>query len=174
MLELSDIQGIVVRGYHTTNARYSFLSFGSTESAREWVGEAAKLVTDAQEWQARPQFCVNIALSYAGLERLGLAVESLSSFPIEFREDLAKRAGTLGDEGASAPEHWEGGLGTRDVHALAIIHSNNSDHIQEQTDVLSDLADSLVTSRRSLTGTLPASTATANISGTGTDSPPSP
>ena len=61
---------------------------------------------------------VSVALTYHGLEALGVPQDSLDSFAWEFRQGMAARAKALGDTGESSPEHWETPLGTSDVHVV--------------------------------------------------------
>jgi Dyp-type peroxidase family len=63
-------------------------------------------------------FSVNLAFTWTGLQALGIDKETLASFPEVFRDGMAARAGRLGDTGDSAPERWDGWLGSRDVHGL--------------------------------------------------------
>ena len=65
---------------------------------------------------------VTVALTYPGLQALGVPQESLDSFAPEFRQGMAARAAELGDVGESSPANWEKPLGTADVHvALAAL-----------------------------------------------------
>ena len=50
---------------------------------------------------------VSVALTYQGLEALGVPQDSLDSFAWEFQQGMAARAKALGDTGESSPEHWE-------------------------------------------------------------------
>ena len=59
---------------------------------------------------------VTVALTYQGLQALGVPQESLDSFAPEFRQGMAARAAELGDVGDSGPANWEKPLGTPDVH----------------------------------------------------------
>ncbi len=59
---------------------------------------------------------INIAFSHSGLKALEIDGRTLASFPEAFREGMAARAGRLGDTGSSAPENWDGELGSRDIH----------------------------------------------------------
>ena len=63
----------------------------------------------AQAW-------VSAALTFQGLEALGVPQESLESFPLAFRQGMAARAAPLGDVGESAPERWESPFGGPGVH----------------------------------------------------------
>jgi hypothetical protein len=68
---------------------------------------------------------VTLGFTWNGLRALGVAEESLATFPEEFREGMAARANILGDTGAAAPEHWVGGLAGDDLHAIAILFARD-------------------------------------------------
>ena len=63
----------------------------------------------------------NIAFTWPGLDALGLDRNTLDSFPEDFRDGMAARAERLGDTGDSAPEHWDGWLGSRAVHGVLVV-----------------------------------------------------
>lgn len=118
-LNLHDIQGNVVRGYGRYGfpyARYIFFVVRDECAGRRFVTALTPSVTTAAPWSvdgdvenglARPNATVNIAFTYAGLKHLGLPRKSLSSFPAEFSMGMKARKDILGDDGASAPEHWD-------------------------------------------------------------------
>lgn len=60
----------------------------------------------------------NIAFTYNGLVALGIDGNTLVTFPEAFREGMAHRAAFLGDKGRSAPEYWQGHLGSRGIHGV--------------------------------------------------------
>src|SRR5205809_1022676 len=92
---------------------YTTFSTRSGTAAASWISSLTPQVTTAQEWprDEKPKNTLNIALSYAGIEALGLPDDSLRSFPIEFQEGMThgERPRILGDTGESAPERWEVG-----------------------------------------------------------------
>ncbi len=120
-LDLARIQGFVVRGYRLPCAGYLFLRIVDVQRAGGWLAEIAEETLIAAEWSQKPEAGVNVALTFAGLRMLGLPDATLAGFPEEFRQGMAARAALLGDTGESAPEHWEGGLGTPDIHVLMMI-----------------------------------------------------
>ena len=69
---------------------------------------------------------VTLAFTWNGLRALGVAEESLATFPDEFREGMAARADILGDTGANHPDHWVGGLAGTDLHAIAILFARTT------------------------------------------------
>lgn len=120
-LDLGRIQGFVVRGYRLPLAGYLFLRIDDAARAAAWISQVTGEVLTAAPWSAKPDSGVNVAFSYAGLAALQLPSATLASFPEEFREGMAARAGVLGDEGDSAPANWEAPLGGSDVHVLVMI-----------------------------------------------------
>ena len=82
---LADIQGDILRGYHLGFARYLGYRVDSATRGRQWMRELAAQVTSAAPWKSgeKPDSTLNVAVSYRGLEALGLAASSLESFPEE-------------------------------------------------------------------------------------------
>lgn len=50
----------------------------------------------------------NVALSHAGMERLGLSADLLAALPEALRQGAAERAGSVGDVRAFHPGQWQG------------------------------------------------------------------
>jgi Dyp-type peroxidase family len=128
-LDRFDIQGGILNGYGFDfgHAAYLFLEAGSAGAARRCLEEvAARGVTTAEEWQdPGPDTTLNVAITFAGLTRLGLAPELLDRFPAAFRALIRDRAEDLGDVGESHPDNWEDGLGTGAAHLLLIVHARS-------------------------------------------------
>jgi Dyp-type peroxidase family len=78
----------------------------------------------ANWWTQKTEPAINLALTYNGLKALGVPQASLDSFPDEFRAGMAARAAILGDDGESAPAHWDAPLGTGEVHIALILASH--------------------------------------------------
>ncbi len=122
-IDLDDIQGNVLRGYTLPAAAYLFLRIVDVEAAWRLMIRMLPHVMTAETWSERPGSAMNVAFTYAGLERLGLPETILASFPPVFREGMAARAAHLGDRGPSAPSEWEPGLGTGDAHVLVTVYA---------------------------------------------------
>lgn len=141
-LDLSDIQGNLLRGYHAANARHFALAFGDPSGARALIagmisgnhGQSPQITT-AEKWDRRPHHCLNLGITWPGLGALGLAAEILAGFPAAYREGPAVRAVAadpdfpegvgLGDVGESAPAHWIlGGPGKDTVHAMLSLYTD--------------------------------------------------
>ena len=80
---------------------------------------------NARQQEHGTQFTINIGFTYEGLKALGLSQGSLDSFPEAFRVGMRGRAALVGDVGPHAPEHWEGGLGGPDIHAMGWIRTDS-------------------------------------------------
>ena len=128
-LDLSDIQGHVIRAYGRFGypvARYVFLNITDGAKARAFVGSVTKKVTTAVNWGsepgeiAQPVWTTNIAFTYRGLTELELPRASLIGFSPEFVEGMKARRDTLGDDGPSDPKHWD-----------PIWHENRRTHHKE-------------------------------------------
>jgi Dyp-type peroxidase family len=129
-LDLPRIQGFVVRGYTLPVARYLFLRIDEVAGAAAWISEILEEVQTAATWSVKPESGVNLAFSYAGLTRLELPDACMAGFPEEFRQGMAARATLLGDTGDSAPEHWEGGFGTDEIHVFVMISAAHEDALE--------------------------------------------
>ena len=137
-LDGADIQGLVLRGYRMPRAAYLFFRFQGAPAARAWLADLIDPVTTAAEWDAKPAWCANVGLTYPGLEVLGLPTESLSTFPADFREGMAARAGEhLGDVGEDLPAFWDPSppFATRGVHGMLLLSAKDAPVLQEQVRV---------------------------------------
>lgn len=120
-LDLMDIQGNVTRPYARYGfpvARYMLLQVLDGTKGRAFVGKVTEKVTSAALWPddgstdaanvvEKPGAATNIAFTYQGLKALQVPRASLMGFPMEFVMGMKARKDILGDDGASAPEHWD-------------------------------------------------------------------
>jgi Dyp-type peroxidase family len=127
---LHDIQHNVVSPILLRYGRHIFFKFDDGAKARKWLRRMSRRV-NARSEEHGTRFTVNIGFTYEGLKALGVSRRSLDSFPEAFRVGMRDRADLVGDVGPHAPEHWEGGLGGPDIHAMAWIRTD-SDHGREQ------------------------------------------
>lgn len=143
-LELADIQGNLLRGYRFANARHFALAIADATAAAGFLGDLVSgserrspQITTAEDWDDKPRYCLNIGLTWAGLEALGVPAATLADFPVAFQQGSAVRAGMadpdfpsnpnavgIGDQGQSAPETWIlGGSATPPVHILLSLYT---------------------------------------------------
>jgi Dyp-type peroxidase family len=133
-LELDDIQDIVAGYPRFAYARYLFLRFGAAENARAWVADlAAREITTADRSGNQSTSALNLALTWDGLAALGVAPETLATFPEEFRVGMAGRATRLGDSDTNDPRYWEpGGPGTTALHAVVLVHAATPEDLERR------------------------------------------
>jgi Dyp-type peroxidase family len=113
-IDQSKIQGLIFTGYpERAHARYVIYEISDPAGARGWLGQLSEIVTNGtRDPTNRTEEAVNVAISYAGLEVLGLPAAALGTFPREFVEGMAGsavRSRILGDTDRSAPETWDWG-----------------------------------------------------------------
>jgi Dyp-type peroxidase family len=133
-LALDDIQGDILRAYGNAYdcTTYVFVRAGSrAEPAREWFGGLIEHVTTAAPWTAgKPATTLNVALTAAGLEALGVGSEAIATFSYEFRQGMSARAAVGGDDGPSAPAGWEPGLGDGAAHVLLVVNAQTPERLE--------------------------------------------
>jgi Dyp-type peroxidase family len=130
-LDLSDLQGNLVRGYTFPVGAYVFVSIADAVRGRAWLRGLLDDVITAEPWEGSgPRTTLNLSFTYTGLAALGVDEALLATFPEDFREGMAARAEFLGDVGDSAPEHWEPGLGTGEAHVLVTLYGVDDDALE--------------------------------------------
>jgi Dyp-type peroxidase family len=120
VLELDDIQSGVLRPRPAPYAAaYVLFRIDDRNAGRELMRRLRAVVPSAaQSERSHDDTWVSASLSYQGLKALGVPQPSLDSFSPEFRQGMAARAKSLGDDGESSPQHWEKPLGSQDVHVV--------------------------------------------------------
>ena len=96
-LDLADVQGVVVRGYRMPHARHLLLRVDDPAPARAFLGSLVDdggplQVTTGEPWTQPPDCCLNVSVTYAGLQALGVPQQSLATFPSEFAAGAVARA----------------------------------------------------------------------------------
>jgi Dyp-type peroxidase family len=134
---LHDIQDNIVAPILMRYGRHIFFKFTDGARAREWLRKMAGRVNARRE-ERGVRFTVNIGFTYEGLKSLGVTRGSLDSFPEAFRTGMRGRASAVGDVGPHAPEHWEGGLGGPDIHAMAWLRTDSDEGREEATRIVRD------------------------------------
>jgi deferrochelatase/peroxidase EfeB len=140
-LDLDDVQGVVVRGYRMPHARHLLLRVDDPPAARAFLGSlvdggAGRLqVTTGEPWTRPPECCLNVSVTYAGLQALGVPERSLDTFPEDFAAGAVARAYRVGDVGSSAPERWAPVFRDPGLHLLVHLFGRSPsavDHATEQ------------------------------------------
>ncbi|MCE9621426.1 MAG: Dyp-type peroxidase [Actinomycetia bacterium] len=132
-LDLDEIQGNVLPGFNNHHQALILVGFPSSSDGRAWLAAVRSSVASAREVTARSGLSntswVNIALSHPGLIALGRPRSELSTFPVEFRAGLVKRANTVGDLGVNAVKNWPAPL-QQVFHAVVIVAADQADDRQ--------------------------------------------
>jgi len=126
-LEFDDIQHFLMARPPARAARYEFLTLGNPASGRKWLSGLIEKVGTASAvgsslLDAR---WVTVGFTWHGLQTLGVDDASLATFPEEFRQGMAARAGILGATGANHPDHWVGGLASPNLHAIVVLFARD-------------------------------------------------
>jgi hypothetical protein len=148
-LNLEDIQGFVLRGYRMPMVRHFLLQVGVAAEARKVLARFvsgdelnAPQITTAENWHVgfeagpgddradtprfKPDYCLNLGITWSGLIALGLKEHvptlSFKSFNA-FTMGAAARAGLVGDVGKGDPKNWTGEFGTGNDHILVTLHA---------------------------------------------------
>lgn len=132
---LHDIQENVVTPIFLRYGRHIFMKFNDGDKGRAWLRSMFKRV-NARQQEHGTRFTINIGFTHAGLQALGLSQRSLDSFPAAFRAGMRGRAAVVGDVGPHSPEHWEGGLGSPDIHAMAWLRTDSAAGREEATAII--------------------------------------
>ena len=132
---LHDIQDNVVAPILMRYGRHIFVKFNDGAKGRAWLRILLKRV-NARQQEHGTRFTVNIGFTHEGLKALGLSQPSLDSFPEAFRVGMRGRAPFVGDVGPHAPEHWEGGLGGPNIHAMGWIRTDSDEGREEATGII--------------------------------------
>src|SRR5579871_2565796 len=110
--DAGEVQGLLASGYakHTA-ACFVLLRILDGKAARAWLGRIASRITYCGDRHAVSK--LNLAFTYAALEKLGCSPEELDGFSREFCEGMVTphRQRILGDlpGGPSDPETWQWG-----------------------------------------------------------------
>lgn len=134
MIDFDDIQGLLFSGYSNImkQASYHLLQIDDVPAAKAWLQQliADKKITHGDHRGTK--WCLNIAFSASGLEKL---VGDIETFELAFREGMHadRRSRVLGDVEGSAPEKWKWGNQAKPIDILLMIFSQNTD-IQQERD----------------------------------------
>jgi Dyp-type peroxidase family len=125
-LERSDLQGLVMSAYaHLPCAAYMLLRVSEPRGARTWLRALAAEITTGDGKDEHSS--LNVAMTFDGLQALGLDQRALTTFPIAFQEGMAseKRSRVLGDTRDSAPSAWRWGNASTPVHILLMVFARD-------------------------------------------------
>src|SRR5262245_35767729 len=128
-LDLHEIQATILRPrpapYFGTHV---LLHFDDAQAGRAFLRRLTPHVDSAAAWWSAVGPWLDVGISYAGLEALGVPQASLQSFPEAFREGMAARARQLGDDGVNDPKNWDRPYGRGEVHIGVSAFSNSEEN----------------------------------------------
>jgi deferrochelatase/peroxidase EfeB len=148
-LELDDIQGIILRGYGSfVHVRHFIVAVADAGRARALIGNltepvsaavnpARLAITSAAPWNVKPDYTLNLAFTYEGLEALGVSSELLGGFAPEFASGAVGNAKAIFDVDDSAPANWEGNMGIASkVHGIFSLFARTAHELESRTSEL--------------------------------------
>jgi Dyp-type peroxidase family len=116
-LDLHEIQATVLRQRPAPYfGSHVLLRVDDAQAGRAFLRRLTPHVDSAAGWWSSADPWLAVGISFAGLKALGLAEDSLKSFPEAFREGMAARARQLADEGINDPKNWDLPFGKGEVH----------------------------------------------------------
>jgi Dyp-type peroxidase family len=131
-LAFDDVQGIILRGYkELICARFVLLGVADAAAAKNWL--ASLSITAASDRD--DETATNIALTWEGLQRLGVPDADLELFAVELRDGMSKdaqRQRALGDLGKHAPDQWQWGGPGEGLHGVLLLYATT----REKLDLL--------------------------------------
>ncbi len=140
ILDLSDIQGNILRGYRRFKfARFMLFRILSADGGRQFLDRLLSLVTPGEWGDRRPPAAINIGLSFAGLEALQLPYACLASFPVEFQEGMKARAASLGDD----PQLWEPPWKAERVDVVVMVYAVDDVERRRRCDEVSTIVEGI-------------------------------
>lgn len=142
-LEHSDIQGIVLSAYSSlTCASYVLLRVDDPAKAKTWLSAIANEVTNAVKPAVTPRTNLNIAITYSGLQKLGVAGDVLITFSFPFIDGMHsdRRARILGDTDANQPANWRWGNAANPVDIVLLLYGLDDAVIAEHERTQADRA----------------------------------
>jgi deferrochelatase/peroxidase EfeB len=164
-LDLSEIQGFILRGYRMPMVRHFLLTVDVPAQARKLLGRlvngdetGAPQITTAEDWhvgfepgpgdnladvpRCKPDYCLNVGITWPGMIALEIKdrVPTLSfkSFSA-FIAGAAERAALVGDTGTSAPQNWIDAFTTGSGHVMVTLHAISPEAMTTYSERLSAL-----------------------------------
>ncbi|MBV8614680.1 MAG: hypothetical protein JOY66_13085, partial [Acetobacteraceae bacterium] len=133
-IDLADVQTHVLHSVAPHAGVFIFFRIADPKTFRAFLSDALRLNPDAEPLATirseaahseaarspegpHPSY-THVPFTHAGLSALEVDPDTLDTFPEPFRDGMARRAAILGDTGPAAPEHWDGYLGSRQVHGV--------------------------------------------------------
>jgi deferrochelatase/peroxidase EfeB len=122
----ADTQALLKTGFDDLYCNYLLLRIADARRARFWLRAQVSAITRFSEVGGgkRLERARQIALTAAGLRKLGLSEDLMAQFAPEFTVSLdadRNRAGRLGDIGVNDPDKWDWGVGQNEPDVLLMV-----------------------------------------------------
>jgi deferrochelatase/peroxidase EfeB len=142
--DAADTQALLKTGFDALWCNYLLLRIADGARARAWLRTQSPSVTrlDQVGGGQRLTRALQIAITAAGLDKLGVAPAVLEQFAPEFTVGLAddpSRSRRLGDIAQNDPAQWQWGRGDAEPHVLLMLF-DASDQIKARAEGLRDQA----------------------------------
>lgn len=130
--DLPEVQGLVLRGYTFELSRHFVLAIEDPDAFKTFLGRLVPggssagplTVTSAATWPSKPDYALNLGLSYAGIQALRLPVDFGGFLKYQaFKQGAAARAAVVCDVGPSAPSNWVPCLNAANAGSAHVILS---------------------------------------------------
>lgn len=148
-LELTDIQGNVLRGFRASHARHLALAVGAGGDGPGFIAalvsghdDRSPQVSAADRWEEKPPYALNLGVTAEGLAALAVPDATIQQFSAAFVAGSAARSTIaegsddwtrvgIGDIGTSSPDTWIlGGPSTPAVHLLASLYTDDRSTVE--------------------------------------------
>lgn len=139
-VDKTDVQGNILRGFPAERVQHFVLEVLDASKARAWLADRATAgaampdvprVTSDEQWpiDQKPQLMLNVGLTHAGMQALGIRPEWLAPFPEAFRQGALARANDNLDIGGNAPDGWwlGGPAQERAHHVMVSLYHSDQD-----------------------------------------------
>jgi len=135
-LDLAEIQATVLRPRPAPYVgTHLIFRVDNAKAGRAFLRRLAPHVASSLNWWSARDAWLSVAISFTGLEVLGVPQASLQSFPEAFRQGMAARAAHLRDDGVNAPENWERAYRTREAHIGISVFSDTMEKLDRVLDL---------------------------------------
>lgn len=125
-LALDDIQALILRSRPEPYVGiHAMLHVDDAAGGRDLVRRIAAHIPSAAGWTEERDAWMSVAISFAGLQALGVPESSLASFPLPFQHGMAARAAQLRDVGENAPAHWDDAFRPGTCHIALTIYARD-------------------------------------------------
>jgi deferrochelatase/peroxidase EfeB len=140
-VDLADVQGLVRYGYSDlTEACYFVAQIKDPVAARAWLAKQ-KFTSVADGYS--PETALQVAVTFAGLQRLEISKEIREGFPADFRSGMTgeeARSRRLGDVGRNDPTDWLWGGPGKVPHLLIMLFAKSATGLGElKTKIIGQL-----------------------------------